>query len=130
MRPGMRSDGVAGRQHLLEDFRIIGGVLADRKEDAGGAFFRERLQDRRRIYRPRAVVKGQHHLLVAQEVELLEMLEAEARTACGVDLDGAADAERVGIVAGRAGRSGCCRWRGLRRCGSALGGWRLRPRRA
>ena len=34
------------------------------------------------------------------------MLEAETGTARGVDLDGAADAERVGIVAGRAGRDG------------------------
>ena len=104
MRPGVRSDGMAGRHHLLEDFGIVGGVLADREEDAGGAFLRQRLQDRRRIHRPRTVVERQHHFLVAQEVELLEMFEAETGTAGGVDLDGAADAERVGIVAGRTGR--------------------------
>ncbi len=33
--------------------------------------------------------------MVAQEVELLEMLEAETRSAGGVDFDGASDAERV-----------------------------------
>ena len=31
MRPGVRPDGVAGRQNLLQDFRIVGGVLADRE---------------------------------------------------------------------------------------------------
>ena len=103
MRPGVRPDGMAGRHHLLEDFGIVGGVLADREEDAGGAFFRQRLQDRRRVHRPRTVVERQHHFLVAQEVELLEMFEAETGTAGRVDLDGAADAERVGIVAGRTG---------------------------
>ena len=134
MRPGVRSDGVAGRHHLLEDFGIVGGVLADREEDAGGAFFRQRLQHRRRIHRPRAVVERQHHFLVAQEVELLEMLEAETGTAGRVDLDGAADAERVRIVAGRTGRRrGAAAGAGAgAACGGsrALGGWRLRPRRA
>ena len=132
VRPGVRSDGMAGRHHLLEDFGIVGGVLADREEDAGGAFFRQRLQDRRRIHRPRTVVKRQNHFLVAQEVELLEMFEAETGTAGRVDLDGAADTERVGIVAGRTGRDRRRRWGGrcLRRRSRALGGWRLRPRRA
>ena len=65
------------------------------------------------LHRPRAVVERQHDFLVAQEVEVLEMLEAESRTACGVDLDGAADAERVRIVAG-----GSC---GLRGAGAGAG---------
>ena len=106
VRPGVRSDRMTGRHHLLEDFGIVGGVLADREEDAGGAFIRERLQHGGRVHRPWAVVEGQHHFLVAQEVELLEMLEAETGAAGGVDLDGAADAERVGIVAGRTGPGG------------------------
>ena len=42
--------------------------------------------------------------MVAEEVELLEVLEAEAGTAGGVDLDGTGDAKRVRIVAGGAGR--------------------------
>ena len=53
-------------------------MFADREEDAGGAFIGQRLQHRRRVVRPGAVIEGQHHLVVAQEVELLEMLEAEA----------------------------------------------------
>ena len=116
MRPGVRPDGMAGRHHLPEDFGIVGGVLADREEDAGGAFLRQRLQDRRRVHRPRTVVERQNHFLVAQEVELLEMLEAETGTAGRVDLDGAADAERVGIVAGRTGRDRRRRRGGGRRC--------------
>ena len=98
VRPGVRADGVAGRRDLTENFRIVGGVLADREEDRLDAFGGERLEHRRRG-RPRAVVEGQHDLVVAQEVELLEMLEAEARAAGGVDLDRAGDAERIRIVA-------------------------------
>ena len=137
VRPGVRSDGVAGRENLLEDFRIVGRVLADRKENAGRAFVRQRLQHRGRIDRPRAVVERQHHFMVAQEIELLEMLEAEARSARGVDFDDAGDAERIGIGAsGFGGRRrrrralrgvrSCRRLRGCR----ALGGRGLRPCRA
>ena len=103
-------------------------MLADREEDAGGAFFRERLQHGGRVHRPRAVVEGQHHFLVAQEVEILEMLEAETGAAGRIDLDGAADTERVGIGAGRTGpRRRCCRgggrsWSGLWRRRRAFGG--------
>ena len=32
MRPGVRADRVARGSDLLEDFRIVGGVLADREE--------------------------------------------------------------------------------------------------
>ena len=68
------------------------------KKIALHAFVGQRLEHRRRG-RPRAVVEGQHDFVVAQEVVLLEMLEAEARAAGGVDLDGAGHAERIRIVA-------------------------------
>ena len=100
MRPGVRADGVACGGDLLENFRMIGRVLADREEHRLGAFVGQRLQHRRRG-RPRTVVEGQHDLLVGQEVELLVLQEAETRSARGVDHDGAADAERIGIGAGR-----------------------------
>src|SRR5579872_196255 len=108
-------------------------MLADREEDAGRALVGQRLEDGGRILRPRTVVKGQHDLLVAQEVELLEMLEAETRPTGGVDLDDAADPERIRIGAGyfcrgrRCGgsRSGC-----RSRLGIGLGGRGLRPRRS
>jgi hypothetical protein len=122
MRPGVGADGVAGRINLLEDFRIVGRVLADGEEDAGGAFFGQRLQHCGCVAEPWAVVKGEHHFLLFQEVELLEVLEAEAGTARGVDLDGAADTECVRIAASRArGLCRLCRGRGSRgwsRCGS------------
>ena len=108
VRPGVAADGVAGRINLLQDFRIISGVLADDEENAGGAFVRQRLKDRRRVDRPGAVVEGQHHFLVAQEVELFEMLKAEPRSARGVDLDSTADTERVRVGAG--GSRGVARW--------------------
>src|SRR6185312_4531200 len=64
-----------------------------------------------------AVVEGQHNFLVAQEVIGLEVVEAEAGTTGGVDLDGTLHAERVRVAA--LGRNGC------RRCGgSRSSGWR------
>ena len=140
MRPGVGADGMAGRVNLLDDFRIVGGVLADREEDAGGAFVRQRLQHRGRIQRPRAVVEGQHHFLVAQEIELLEMFEAEARVrpwcrsrryvrrqvrpACCMRLSRAARRPCSGRSGGRGLRRRC------RSRGRAFGRRRLRPRRA
>ena len=49
----------------------------------------QRLEDHRRVVRPGAVVEGQHDFVVAQEIVLLEMLEAEGGAAGGVDLDDA-----------------------------------------
>ena len=73
--------------------------------------------------------------MVAQEIELLEVLEAEAGSARGVDFDDAGDAERIGIGAG--GLGGGRRWRRepARRAASgaaggaaaAVGGCGLRP---
>ena len=80
MRPGVGADGVAGGGDLLENFRMIGGVLADREKRRLGAFLGQRLEHRGGG-RPRTVVEGQHHFLVGEEVELLELLEAEARPA-------------------------------------------------
>src|SRR6185369_16583693 len=83
-------------------------------------------QHRGRVDRPRTVIEGQHDLLVGEEIELLEVLEAEAGTAGGVDLDHAGNAEGVRIGAGRSllnrhGRSGRWRWGGCR--------WLARERR-
>jgi hypothetical protein len=65
--------------------------------------------------------------VVAQEIELLEVLEAEAGPARRVDLDDPGDAERIRIRAGgfcrcRRRRESCgCSWRrgGLRGCETA-----------
>ena len=98
VRPGVRADGVAGRDDLLEDLGMIAGMLADREEHRLGALVGQRLEHALGVARPRAVVEGQHDFLVAQEVIGLEMLEAEAGAAGGVDLHHARDAERVRIV--------------------------------
>ena len=105
------------RGHLLEDAGLVGGMLADREEDRPRAVRRERGEDRHRALRPRAVVEGEHDFAGAQEVMLLEVLEAETGTAGGVDLDRARDAERIRI----AGAGGWCRG-GFRRCRAAFAG--------
>ncbi len=119
---------MAGRGNLLQDFRIIGRVLADRKEDTGRAFLRQRLQDRGRIDGPGAIVERQHHFMVAQEIELLEVLETKPRSARGVNFNDAGNPKRIGICA--RGFSGGCGRRGSQRClrgRRALGGRGLRP---
>ena len=99
MAPCMRADRVAGLGDLPEDFRVVACVLADREEKRLGAVIGEGFKNARRIVRPRAVVEGQHHFLVSQEIVLAEMLEAETRAAGGVDLDGTRDSDRVRIRA-------------------------------
>jgi hypothetical protein len=89
MRPGMATDRHAGGNHLLGDLRAPSGVLADLEEGRLQAFVGKLLEHGGRVARPRAVVEGQDDFLVAQEVVLLEMLEAEAGTAGRIDLDNA-----------------------------------------
>ena len=78
---------MAGRGNLLEDAGLIGRVGADREKDRLGAVGGERGQDRRGVLGPGAVIEGQHDLAGAQEIMALEVLEAELRTAGGIDLD-------------------------------------------
>ena len=113
MRPGVAADGVAGREHLLQDFRVIGGVLADRKEGRPEALVGKRLEHRLGVVEPGAVVEGEHDLVVAQEIVVLEVLGAEARPSSGVDLDHAGNAHGIWIVAGDGrlcGGGGCRGW--------------------
>src|SRR5579872_3169933 len=91
----MAADGVAGRLDLPENFRRPHGVLADLEEQRPCTIGLECRQHGRRIVWPRAIVEGEHDLAGLQEVVLLEMLEAEARSASGVDLDHAGNAQRV-----------------------------------
>src|SRR6201999_3970854 len=98
----------------------------------------QRLQHGWRFDEPWAVIERQYYFMIAQEIELLEMLEAETGTAGGVDFNRACDAKRIGIGAGGLGqrrrrRIGCrgrsCRSLGSGgRGGSDLGRGRLRSR--
>jgi hypothetical protein len=85
----MAADRVTGGSHLLGDFGVPHRVLANLEERGLEAIVGERLEHRRRVVRPRAVVESQHNFPIAQEIVLLEMLEAEAGTTCGVDLNNA-----------------------------------------
>ena len=99
MRPGMRADGVASGRDLFHDFRMPAGVLADREEHRLGALIGQRFEHGRCMSRPRPVVERQHDFVVTQKVIRLEMLEAEAGAAGGVDLDDAGNSECIRIVA-------------------------------
>src|SRR5579863_246524 len=110
MRPGVRADGVTGCRHLPENLGMKGGMLADREEHRLGALVGQRLEHRRRVDRPRTVIEGQHHFLVAEKIDLLEMFETEAGSDRGVDFNDAGNTERIGIGAGLLRlRCGSCR---------------------
>ena len=112
----MRADRVPGGGNLLEDAGLVGGVQADREEDRLGAVRGERGEHRRRVLRPGAVVEGENDLAFAQEVVGLEVLEAEAGAAGGVDFDHPRDTDGIGIAArGRHGGGQRCGLRGGRR---------------
>jgi hypothetical protein len=95
--PGVRADGVPGRGHLLEDAGLVGGVQADREENRLGAVRGERGEHGGGVLRPRAVVECEHDLAFAQEVVALEVFEAEAGAAGGVDLDHPCDPQSIGV---------------------------------
>src|SRR5262245_41637567 len=65
MRPGVRSDGMPGRGHLLQDFGVVPGMFSNRKKDGLGALLGERLEHSRRMTQPRTIVEGEHNFLVA-----------------------------------------------------------------
>ena len=113
----MATDRVPGPGHLLEDLGVPAGVLADREERGLDAVRRQRGEHRWRIVRPGSVVEGKHHLLIAEEIMLLEVLEPEARPAGSVDLHHARDSKHPGVVptCGRIGerRLGGEQWRRL-----------------
>ncbi len=89
MRPGVAADRVAGGGHLLGDFRMPDRVFTDLEERGFEAIIGKRLEHSRRVIRLRSVVEGQHDFVGAQEVVLLEMLEAEPRSTGRIDLNNA-----------------------------------------
>jgi hypothetical protein len=79
VRPGVRADRHPGFNDLLGYFRIPHRVLADLKERGFQTLIGQRLEHRRRVPRPGAVVEGQDDLLVAQEVVLFECSKPKPR---------------------------------------------------
>src|SRR5262245_40227056 len=95
---------------LPEDLRMVGCVFSDREERCLDAVACEGGEHRRRVVGPRTIIEGQHHLTGLEKVVALEVLEAEAGTTGGVNLNGAGQPEGVRIA--RAGyRRRHCSWR-------------------
>src|SRR6516165_3902751 len=76
VRPRMTTNRVSGGGHLPQDLRVIRGMLADREECSPYALISQRLEHGRGGH-PRPVVKSEHDLVVAQEVELPEVLKSK-----------------------------------------------------
>src|SRR5262245_7780315 len=119
VRPGVRSDSVAGRCNLFHDFGMPPGMLADGEEDRLGALLGQCLEHGRRMSRPWTVIEGQDDLFIAEKIVGLEMLKSEAWSASRVDLDNAGNSKGVGIVAFRGSGTwpGCLRGLSPGRCG-------------
>ena len=73
-------------------------MQADGEEDRLGAVRGKCGKHGLSVLRPRPIVEGQHHLTFAKEIMGLEVLEAKAGAAGGVDLDHTADPQSVGIA--------------------------------
>src|ERR1700678_3173339 len=109
MRPSVAAERHAGLDHLLGNLRMPGRVLADFEERRFETIVSESPEDSRRVLRPGTVVEGQHHFFVAEKIVLLEVFEAEAGAAGGVDLDNARETQSFRFVTGRdaGARRGC-----------------------
>ena len=57
------------------------------------------------VLRPGAVVEGQHDLAFAQKIMALEVLEAEARPAGGINLNNSRHSEGARIIGARSCRN-------------------------
>ena len=106
---------MAGFRNTAQYFRIVGGVLADGEERREYALTRQRLDDCGGG-RPRTIVEGQNDFLITQEVMLLEMLEAESRSASRIDFDDAGYAKCSWVPARRSRVCGSIAAGGLGGC--------------
>ena len=95
MRPCMRSDGMSGRSDVAKQGRMPKGMLADREEDRLRALIAQRLENCWCVARPGTIVKSQYDFAGPQKIVGLELFRPEARSARGVDLDNARNAESI-----------------------------------
>ena len=59
MIPGVVANRMPGFRYLSDDFRIFPGIFADHKESRVNLMFFQDIQQTRRIFRMRAIVKRQ-----------------------------------------------------------------------
>ena len=65
--------GVAGVAHLAHAFRIGVGLTSDQEEGRLDAMRGENVQNLVAVFRQRAVVEGQHHLVVCERQRLRDI---------------------------------------------------------
>ena len=76
MRPGMMPDGVALGRDPAHQLRVLRCRLADQEERRVDAFMGQRRQHPRRRGRPRAVIEGQHDLVIAERQRLRKAFQS------------------------------------------------------
>ena len=95
MRPGVGADRVAAPGYFAHHGRIGERHAPDQEERGACAFGFQRVEHGTRIGAQRAVVEGQHDLLVGQETDVGILLVAEAGAGHGIDLDHPRNAQRM-----------------------------------
>ena len=101
----MGADAVAGRDQLADAFRIGLRHPADLEEGCLHALRGEDVENLVAVARQRAVVEGQHHLVIPQRQRLGILHGADARMLARIDHQRARSPDRVGM-AGTIGRLG------------------------
>ena len=100
------ADGVAGVAELADAFGIFPGHAADDEEGRLHALRGEDFQHLVAVVRQRAVIEGQHHLVIFQRQRFGILHGADARMLARVDHQGSRGAERVGMARAIGGRGG------------------------
>ena len=79
------ADGVAGVRDLADPFRIGIGLTADDEEGRLDALLGENRQHLVAVFRQRAVIEGQHHLVIGERQRLRILHGADPRMFFWVD---------------------------------------------
>ena len=101
---GVGGNRVAGIAHPAHAFRIGPGLRSDQEEGRLHALRGENIQHLIAVLRDRAVVEGQHHLMILQRQRLGVLHGADDGIFAWIDHDRARRAERVGMAGTIGGR--------------------------
>jgi len=95
------ADGVTGGAHLPGELRVGSGAAPHHEEDGACAFRGERPEHVLGVRRHRTVVEREHDLAGRERQGHAVVVAADQRHGAGVDGQGPADTERVGIRTSR-----------------------------
>ena len=99
---------VAGVAHLADAFGIVVGLPSHQEESRLRAMGGENVQNLIAVFRQRAVIEGQHHLVVLERQRLAILHGADDGILTRIDHNRARRADGVGMSGAVGGRGGLC----------------------